>query len=449
MQLKLQDLNKTQLILLIISTNLILRSFFFFSLDADSLVYSDQTKYIGISEALLNNFNFKSHHIIQRVPLYPFFIFLIRSIIDNLLFVVLIQNLLGILSLYLIYNTCKIIDKRISILATLIYSFNLNIILYQNLIMTEAIFASFFVLSIFFLLKFLKKKNLKFLIYLTISLAISALIRPQLYYIFYLMFVIIFFLLNKSIKEKIKFFLIFTIIFKSFLFIWEYRNYKVHGEKFFIIAKEINLIGYYLPHYDQYEYKINLEEAKKIRKIKWENYINEFKKDNVNQDSLMFRENLAVEYAFEELRKYQLLNIIRANLAGSLKTIFAPSFVDIGYYYKLKKISFSSTAGTSFLDQSLNFIKIVYETNLKYFLFLFFSSIFLILLRVVQIYGFIILFKKNFKISILILLIIFFFLILLGPLGAPKYRIPFEFFFSIYLSYGVFGLVNLIKKRLN
>ena len=103
------------------------------------------------------------------------------------------------------------------------------------------------------------------------------------------------------------------------MFIWEYRNYKVHGEKFFVIAKEINLIGYYLPHYDQYEYKINLEEAKKIRKIKWENYINEFKKDNVNQDSLMFRENLAVEYTFEELRKYQLLNIIRANLAGSLK----------------------------------------------------------------------------------------------------------------------------------
>ena len=142
-----------------------------------------------------------------------------------------IQNLIGILFLFLIYNS-KIVDKKLAILTTFLFSINLNVILYQNLIMTEGIFVTFFILSIFFLLKFLKKQKLNLLFYLSVSLAIAALIRPQIYYFPMTMFIIIFFLLKNSFKEKIKFFLIFFIIFKSLLFIWEYRNYKIHGDKF-------------------------------------------------------------------------------------------------------------------------------------------------------------------------------------------------------------------------
>ncbi len=444
---KLQDLNKIHILFIIIIINLILRSFFFFNLDDDTLQFSDQTKYLAISETLLNKSTFNDPHLIQRAPLYPLIIFFIRSIFDNLYVVIAIQNLIGILSLFLIYNTCKIVDKKLAILTTLLYSVNLNVILYQNLIMTEGIFVSFFILSIFFLLKFIKKQKLNLLIYLSISLAISALIRPQIYYFSIVIFIIIFFLLKNSFREKIKFFLIFLIIFKSLLFLWEYRNYKIHGDRFFVIAKEVNLIGYYLPHFDQYEYKINLQEAKKNREIKWKKYLGEIKDKKIEQNNLIFKENLAVKYTFEELRKYQLSSLIKANLAGSIKTIFTPSYVDIGYFYKLKKISFSSTDGFSFLEQSLNFIKKIYKTNLIYFIFLGLNLILIFLVRLIEIYGLIISFKKNTKVSILSILIIFFFIFLLGPLGAPKYRIPFEIFFSIYFSYGIWGLRNIIKKK--
>ena len=58
-------------------------------------------------------------------------------------------------------------------------------------------------------------------------------------------------------------------------------------------------------------------------------------------------------------------------------------------------------------------------------------------------------FKNKPKISIMALMIILFYLILLGPVGAPKYRIPFEIFFSLYLSYGVLSLQKLFKKKIN
>lgn len=448
MLLKLQDINKIHLFLIIIIINLILRSFFFFNLNDGTLQFSDQTKYLAISETLLNQSTFDDPHLIQRAPLYPLIIFLIRSVLDNLYFVIIVQNLIGILSLFLIYNTCKIIDRKLAYLSTLLYSVNLNVILYENLILTEGIFTSFFVLSIFFLLKFIKKQKLSLLIYLSITLAISALIRPQIYYFLIIIFIIIFFLLKNSFQEKVKFFLIFLIIFKSIIFVWEFRNYKVHGNKFFVIAKEVNLIGYYLPHFDQYEYKIDLQKAKKNRKIKWEKYLSEINDEKIEQNNLIFKENLAVKYTLEELKKYQLSSLIKANLAGSIKTILTPSYVDIGYFYKLKKISFSSTEGFSFLEQSLNFIKKVYKTNLTYFVLLVLNLTLIFLIRIIQIYGLIILFEKNTKISILSILIIFFFIFLLGPLGGPKYRVPFEIFFSIYLSYGILGLINIIKKKI-
>ena len=58
MLLKLQDINKIHLFLIIIIINLILRSFFFFNLNDGTLQFSDQTKYLAISETLLNQSTF-------------------------------------------------------------------------------------------------------------------------------------------------------------------------------------------------------------------------------------------------------------------------------------------------------------------------------------------------------------------------------------------------------
>jgi hypothetical protein len=446
---KVKALDKFHFLFIIFFTNLILRLIFFFYLDENTLQFSDQRKYLSIAETLLQFSNFNDPHLIQRGPIYPIFIFLIRSIFDNLFFVILVQNLIGIFSLFLVYNTCKLINKDISILTTFFYSINLNIILYQNLFMTESIFVNFFILSIYFLLKFLKKQKRNDLIYLSFTLAITALIRPQIYYIYIVILFIIIFLLNNTTREKIRFFLIFIIIFKSCLSIWEYRNYKIHNNYFFVIAKEANLIGYYLPHFDQYQYQINLDEAKKTRSIKWKNYLNNQKEINLNSNDLILKEKLAIKYTLNELKNYDVFNFLIANIMGSVKTVFLPSYIDIGYFFKLKKISFSSTEGVNFFEQGVNFILLIYKNNLSYFIFLVLSLFLIFLTRLIQIYGFIIMFKNKPKISIMALTIILFYLILLGPVGAPKYRIPFEIFFSLYLSYGVLSLQKLFKKKIN
>ena len=149
MLLKLKDLNKIQLIFIIISINLILRSFFFFSLDLNTLNFSDQTKYLSISDTLLIENNFNNSHTLMRTPGYPLFLYFLRYIMDNLIFIILIQNLIGVLTTLLIYNTSKLISKKYNLFFTFIFSININVILYQNLILTESLFITFFLISLY------------------------------------------------------------------------------------------------------------------------------------------------------------------------------------------------------------------------------------------------------------------------------------------------------------
>ena len=451
MLLKLKDLNKIQLIFIIISINLILRSFFFFSLDLNTLNFSDQTKYLSISDTLLIENNFNNSHTLMRTPGYPLFLYFLRYIMDNLIFIILIQNLIGVLTTLLIYNTSKLISKKYNLFFTFIFSININVILYQNLILTESLFITFFLISLYFLIKFINKQKFINLFYLSLALGLTALIRPQIYYIYIVIFFIFFFILSASFLKKISFFLFFLLIFKSCLFSWEFRNFKVYDNFFFVLAKEANLIGYYLPHFDQYENNLNLVDAKKERRIKWNEYLEKNYKDKKrilvkDISSLFDRDNIALDYFISELFKYKFSSIFQAIFFGSMKTLFAPTFVDIGYFFHLKKTSFSLTEGFSFLEQSTNFLKKNFKEDILYFTLFTFSLIITLILRLIQILGFVILFKKNMKLSLVFFSLIIFFLAMLGPLGAPKYRIPFEFFFSIYLIYGINFIIQISKK---
>ena len=446
-------LKKNQVFFLIIIINLIIRLLFFINVNENILQFSDQTKYITISDSLLKNFNFSTSTILGRTPGYPLFLFLIRSVFDNLIFVIFVQNCLGILSILLIYNTAKQFSKELSLLTTFIFSINLNIILYQNLIMTESIFIITFISFIYFFLRFIRYKKIKYLIYFSLAISLSALIRPQVYYIILFIFLMMFLLVHAPLKQKIKFFLIFILIFKSCLFTWEFRNFKVYENYFFVIAKEVNLIGYYLPAFNQYEYKISLNEAKKKSHEKWRRYLNnqkntklELEKDN-QISQLIYKEEMVQQYALKELLNYKISTLIKGTFFGSFKTIFTPALLDIGYFFKLKNNSFSSTEGASFIEQAKNFIKKTYQTNSKYFLFFILSLLVMFFTKIIQLYGFLLLLKTNMKLSLIFIFLISFFLVLLGPIGAPKYRIPFELFFSYYLAVGLYGINKIFKNK--
>jgi len=437
----------------IILLNILIRFIFLICIDENILNFSDQTKYISMSDAFLNKTYDSSGHAIMRVPGYPFFVFLLRYLFDNLIFVIIFQNLIGIFTLFLSYNLFKLISKKYSLHLTFLFSINLNVILYQNLILTEAIFITFFIILIYFFLKLIKKKNIKNLIFFSLFVGITSLIRPQLYYIYPFIFLLIFVVLETSIYKKFGYFLIFFLISKSFILVWEYRNYKTYDSSFFVIAKEINLTGYYLPLFDQYEKKMNFIEAKKERIKDWNHYLeknlsNETKNLEDKISKLLIKDKLAEKYFFTQLKDYKITTIFQGIFVGTLKTLISPSFVEVSYWFKLKKVSFSSTDGVSFVDQLINYLFELKNTNTVYLFLLIMSLIITFLLKITQLIGFIVFFKNKPKSSMLFLIFIIFFLVLLGPIGAPRYRVPFEIFLTVYLLVGIKFLYYLNKKKI-
>ena len=174
---------------------------------------------------------------------------------------------------------------------------------------------------------------------------------------------------------------------------------------------------------------MSLDEAKKRRNNKWKTYL---KKNNLEKENFVRIDSIAVKYSINEILSYNLSSIFKAMIYGITKNIFTPTFLDMTYWFNWEKTSFSATKGKSFLEQSKNFLLENKENNF----FIFFIVTFCVLLvsRMLEFYGFLSYFKKDVMLSIYFLLIISYFLILIGPIGHAKYRIPFEFIFSVYLS---------------
>ena len=81
--------------------------------------------------------------------------------------------------------------------------------------------------------------------------------------------------------------------------------------------------------------------------------------------------------------------------------------------------------------------------------------VFSLIFGFLQAAGMFLLLKENLTLSILIILFILYFLLISGPVGGPKYRIPIEPVLIILQSHGMVGIYNfftnlkvkLLKKR--
>jgi hypothetical protein len=430
MQLKFFNKKNNIYLLLILIISSLIKLIFIINLDNDILNLADQSKYIRISDFILENKHYPDmpNKFTNRVPIYPYFLFMLRSFFDNLIFVIIIQNIISCFLIILVYNLSKLVLKKLSILITFIFSINLNIILHTNLLLTDFLFLFYFMIFLYFFIKFMKKKTIKNLVFASIILGISTLIRPQTQFFPIIILISIFLLLNDRFLKKVKFFLIFIIIFKSITFSWEVRNYNVHGKFFFDTSKQTNLVGYYLPHFDQYEFGKSLEDSKKNRRLLWKKYIVQ---NNFQNKDFIDLEEIVVSYTKEEFFKYKFLTVFNVLSNGIIKNLFTPTYSDISYWYQVKKTSFSKTEGASFFAQTKNFLKV---NNNSYSKLLIISTIILFFFRILEFFGLLKYIKKDFQLSIFFLLIIGYFLILMGPIGQAKYRIPYEYFLSIYLA---------------
>ena len=245
--MNISDKKKT-IVLSIIASLFML--FYFLRIYSGIYKLSDSYDYLSTSELIKNGNYFiqanasNSEMATKRPFLYP--LFLLISFFFNLKFILFIQTLFGIINFYIILQCLKKLNITLPNYSILIVALTPSIFIYTQLIMTEWMVMTLFMLLLFLFMYRFNLKRFFFIQVLTIALAAT---KPVFFPIIY--FNLIYFSIFFYRKKVFSIYLFLPIIFLfSYL---KFNNYRT-GYTHFSSIENINLIDYNL-----YYFKSNVE----------------------------------------------------------------------------------------------------------------------------------------------------------------------------------------------
>lgn len=171
-----------------------------------------------------------------RTPLYPIFVAGLYWIIPRLGFVILIQNILGAVSVVMVYRFAKyIFGRKVAMLSSILFLVESQRLHVTNQLMSETLFMIFFIPALLLFLKYLEEKKMSFALYGGILMGLSTLTKPITQFLPFVM--ILFILVDlpplrgrpflKTIKKNLAAASILLGIFLVTISPWVIRN-KIH-----------------------------------------------------------------------------------------------------------------------------------------------------------------------------------------------------------------------------
>lgn len=181
--------------------------------------YPDSEDYFVLARRLLNC-NLSGYEG-ERSPGYP-----ILLVVSNLSYITtfLLQACIGIFTLIIIYKTCLIleINKRLSLITTLILTCYLPAIFFEFALLSETLTLLFIVLVFYFFINIRKKESKS---YLLLGLACGYLILIKPFYIFLPVILYLFLLFNDNQKKKYIQKTVYILFIPVIVFLgWSYVN---------------------------------------------------------------------------------------------------------------------------------------------------------------------------------------------------------------------------------
>jgi hypothetical protein len=138
-----------------------------------------------------------------------------------------------------------------------------------------------------------------------------------------------------------------------------------------------------------------------------------------------------VDLAKELLAREPISAVGKAWCFGMAKNLFSPALIDFSYLLGIERPHFFQTEGKSAFQQAINFIQGMKGT---FGYVLIGSMILLFLSRLFQIWGLVLLLHEKRWEFAFFLWIVAYFLLVSGPVGYAKYRLPLEPILAILLA---------------
>jgi len=434
---------------------LILRggAFFYTFNQPEVALQPDSTMYISLARGLAENGSLSypespSRLSADRTPGYPFFLALCLSLAGGShLAVSLAQVLLDSLSCVLVFFIAERLWQGSGLLSGILASLNLGMITYSHFILNDSLFLFVFLWFLIGLVTYLREPGWKGSVFLGVVLGAATMIRPVTMYLpIVLIPMLVVALLIKHDQHlllAVAKALMIGIMFVVCLAPWMMRNHSHYGRWSLTAQSGEHLLQYIVPFTWQYSKGLPFIEGMKQTS-------DAFKEKAAKADLNAKKANpfevsdFQVKMAMDYLREEPKTAIAKAWVFGMAKNLFAPSIIDFSYLLNIERSHFFYTEGGTTLERAWNFVK-----GMKgWFAWAVIGSLLVLgLSRILQIWGAMQLMKRKNWEGFFLLLIIGYFLLVSGPVGYAKYRLPFEPILIIFLAIGIKDLHGRWRNR--
>lgn len=419
----------------------------------EAILQPDSRIYIGLAQQLVDYGSFTVPggpvaEYMERTPGYPLFLSAILVCFGgSLLAVVMVQVVLDSLSCVLIFLLSEMISSGSGLVSGFLACINMNMVAYSHFILNDSLFVFISILWLIVLVRFLKDGTWVQGAGVGLGIGIAAIVRPVVSYLPALLIPFLFtYLLLRANAGVLKASVGSGLVFLAFVVCvspWMIRNYVNYGRIQLTAQSGEHLLQYVVP--SVWEHSRNIPLIDGMKKVSWD-FQEKARKEgfdlvHANPFNMSdFQFNMAIQY----LKMEPKIAIAQAWLVGMAKNVFSPAIIDFSYLLGIERPHFSYTEGRTWLHKAWSFV-----WNIKgAFGWIVIGSLVVVMItRVIQLWGMVLLFRRDAWLGALLVLIIVYYLLVSGPVGYAKYRLPFEPILIVILAVGIKDLYGRWIKK--
>ena len=388
--------------------------------------------------------------VVQRLPLYPGFIYIIFKIFgfNNLVALIFAQAILGSLTIFMTIKILEFLKLSKNFIAISSIIFNFHIFYRFSVFLPNAFFLFFLTTFIYFFSKFFFEKKIRYFLLLSAVVSLLMLTRPvfQLSILTVIPFLIFIIFREINIKYAVKISLSVLLIFSYFLglLLQTVRNYNEYDKFSYTIQTGGHLLYVVTALSITEKSACGDMDSEMMVKMQREVENKRLKLNSGISDDPVVLNRIKTAVAKDFLiNEVEIGEIIPSLFCAYFKTFFHPSPSAIYQAFGLSLDGFSITEGNNFFEKSKNFFLNSFKNVQNLFWLLCFF--FLCLMRFFQLYGMIngLFFSKN---NLFYWFLFLTFLTVIVPIigmSSLRFRTEVE---TILIISGALGIKSLLEK---
>ncbi|WP_461210522.1 ArnT family glycosyltransferase [Desulfocurvus sp. DL9XJH121] len=412
----------------------------------------DSPIYLGMAGNLIRHWDLGYQFGTERMPVYPLFLAVCHQLTGlsldgntlpgrSLVTVLIVQNILGMTSVYVLHRLGALFSRTTADLCAGFAALNLNMILYSNQILTEALFYPLMVLALYVFLLYRRTGGPVRLAVLGALLGFGVLVRSVNMYL--LLFLVPYLLLEwdrGGLGPRLKRVALFCAMFGLFVLPWMGRNLYLYGHAGLTTQGEYHLRNWVLPMIMQNQEGLSYTEATAASAEAWDARLEAMPPEE-RRDPFA-RDAEAKAMFLDYVREAEPAATATAWFWGAVKNLFTPVAVEVANAFQMPHTGFSDSPGAGAPEQAWNFL--AHNENGLYAALIALGVAGTLLFRLVQAVGFFVLARRWPGALAICLLLAVYYLAVSGPVGYAKYRLPFEAVFVLLTAQGA-GLLPVFR----